>query len=268
MLDQKMLSNIRESGIVQGKSDADKRDKLLRQDMGFRVKDKAGYALIAGCFLPFLVPDETRAFGNLLDYLGVDYTLLPKEYCCGNLFYRHAVEARSDEDMEQADIVAREFLENNVRQARQVGATKIISYCVGCETACQRFRDAIPEEIMWYPSLLARLFPGGRLALEADYYAGCHNLSRRVNSVIPDLGSALAILKRVDGLELRELDPSLCCIRPKEMESLVASIKNSTIITPCYSCLLYLRKALKGKGDYRVLMLPQVLWASVSSHTL
>ncbi|MCX6000013.1 MAG: (Fe-S)-binding protein [Chloroflexi bacterium] len=268
MLDQKMLSNIRESGIVQGKSEADKRDKLLRQDMGFRVKDKAGYALIAGCFLPFLVPDETRAFGNLLDYLGVDYTLLPKEYCCGNLFYRHAVEARSDEDMEQADVVAREFLENNARQARQVGATKIISYCVGCDIVYHRLSSIIPEEIMWYPSLLARLFRGGQLALQADYYAGCHNLYRRVNSALPDLESTLAILKRIDGLELHELNHRLCCTRPKQMEPLVASIKNRTIITPCYSCVLYLQKALKGKGDYRVVMLPQVLWAAVSSHTL
>jgi Fe-S oxidoreductase len=266
MLDETMIANIRESGLLQGASGVEKRAELLRE-FGFRRADRAEYALIASCFLPSLVPQDTKAFSNLLRHFKVDYTLLPQEHCCGNVFYRQALDDKSDEELRQADLLGQEFLEKNLSQVQEVGASKIILFCVGCDVVYSRFKTAVAQEVLWYPTLLARLFRGGRLELEADYYAGCHYYYRRLGSR-PDLDSALTVLNRIEGLRLNHLDHRLCCTRPQQMEALVASVRSKTVITPCAGCAMYLQPALKEKGDYRVVMLPQVVLATVNGQGL
>jgi len=268
MFDQQMIANIRESGLAQGAAEVEARNKLLG-DIGFRVANGAEYALITSCFLPSLVTQDARCFARLLDHLGVDYTLLPTEYCCGNLLYRQALKDKTGEALKEADALAGEFLENNFGQARELGVRKLFSYCVGCDQVYRRLRDSLPLEVMWYPTLLAQVFEGGKLELEADYYAGCHYFYRQANSnSLPDLDSALTVLQRIEGLKLNQLNHRLCCTRPQQAEALVAGIKNHTIITVCASCKMFLEQALKDKGDYRVLMLPEVAWASVSGEGL
>ena len=263
MLDQDMIANIRDSGLVRGAYRAEKRDRRLREELGFRVSDRAEYALLASCFLPSFVPQDMRAFSNLLHHFEVDYTLLPKEYCCGNLLFRQAVEDENGEDLLQADLLSREFIENNLQQAREVGASKVVTFCGGCNEVYSRSKDTIPEEVMWYPTLLAGVFGGGMLELQADYYAGCYAFYRSLNSGLPDLESPLMILNRIEGLELNQLDSSLCCNDPEQVESLIGSIRNKTIITICGGCAMWLQQALKDRGDYRVVMLPEVAWAAI-----
>jgi len=268
MLDQQLVTNIRESGHTYGAAEMAKRDGLVRREMGFRVADRAEYALISSCFLPTIVPDDMKAFRNILHYLEVDYSLLPRERCCGDLLYHQALKDKSGEELKQADKLGKEFLEDNVRQARELGASKIVTYCLGCDLAYGRTKDSVSMEVMWHPSLLAPLFRGGRLELQADYYVGCLYFYRRLNNTLPDLDSPMKILSRIEGLELDYLDNHLCCTRPQQMERLLPTIKNRTIITVCASCALYLREALKDKGDYRVVMLSQVMWAAMSSEPL
>ena len=267
MLDEKLIADMRESGIVQGTAEVDQRAKLLK-DMGFRTVDRAEYALIASCFLPSLVPESMKAFRLLLEYYKVDYTLLRKEHCCGNILMRQAAKDKTGDELKQADVLAREFLENNLVQARQVGAKKVIAFCVGCDLVHARFRDAVPEEILWYPTLLARLFKGGRLEMEADYYAGCHYHYRRLNGSLPDLDSAIEVLNRIEGLRLNQLDSRLCCTRPQQLESVLAGMKTKIVITPCGGCAMGLEPALKARGNGRVVMLPEVVWAAINHQPL
>lgn len=268
MLDQKMIANIRDSGMVQGADKVEKRAKLLQQELGFRVADKAEYALMASCFLPSVVPQGMKALGNLLQHFEVDYTLLRKEYCCGELFFRQALNDKSDEELTQAHVLAREFLDNNLRQVRELGASKIVTFCVGCDSVYARLKGVIPHEILWYPTLLAQLFRGGKLELQADYYAGCHYYSRRLSPTLPDLDSPLRILKQIEGLQLNHLNHELCCTRPRQAQSLAASVENKTVITVCGGCAMSLQETLKNRDDCRVVMLPQVVWAAVSGHEL
>jgi len=268
MFDQTMIDNIRQSGIVQGVEEAEKRDRTLREEMGFRVADRAEYAVIASCYLPSLVPKDTAAFANLLRHFNVDYTLVPKEYCCGNLQYREALRDKTGEAIKEADHLVEEFIGNNVRQIQDTGASKIVTFCVGCDLSYSRLQHTFPQETMWYPTLLAGLYTGGRLPLKADYYSGCHYFYQRINSRLPDLDAPLAILDRIEGLELNRLNNRLCCTRPKQVEALVESIQTDTVITPCSGCLLYLQAALKDRGDYRVLMLGEVAWAALSGEPL
>jgi Fe-S oxidoreductase len=267
MLDEKLIADIRESGIAQGTAGVDHRTKLL-QNMGFRSVEKAEYALIASCFLPSLVPESLNAFRLLLEHYQVDYTLLPTEHCCGNLLLRQAAKEKTGIEMEQADALAREFLEKNLTQARRIGATKLLVFCAGCDLVHTRFRDSIPEEIIWYPTFLNRLFEGGRLELVADYYAGCYYYHRRINGSLPDLDSAMEVLSRIEGLRLNLLDSRLCCTRPQQLESLLDNIKSKIVITPCGGCAMGLEQALRTRDDCRVVMLPEVIWAAVSSRPL
>ena len=267
MLDEKLIANIRESGIAQGAAGVDDRAKLLK-NLGFRSADKAEYVLIASCFLPSLVPESMKAFRLLIEHYQVDYTLLPKEHCCGNLLLRQAARDKTGDEPRQADALTREFLQNNLLQAREVSAKRIIAFCVGCDLVFSRFRDTVPEELLWYPTLLARLFKGGRLELEADYYAGCHYYYRRINGSLPDLDSAMQVLNRIEGLRLNLLDSRLCCTRPQQLESLLGSIKSKIVITPCGGCAMGLEQALKTRGDRRVVMIPEVVWAATSGQPL
>jgi hypothetical protein len=267
MLDEKLIADIRESGIAQGAAGVDQRSKLLK-DLGFRSVGKAEYALIASCFMPSLVSESLKAFGLLLEHYKVDYTLLRKEHCCGNVLLRQAAKDKTGDEMRKADVLAREFLEDNLIQARQVGASKILVFCVGCDLVYRRFNDSVPEEMLWYPTLLARLFKGGRLDLEADYYAGCHYYYQRLNDSLPDLDSAIDVLNRIEGLRLNHLDSRLCCARPQQLESLLGSIRSKIVITPCGGCAMGLEQAFRAKADRRVVMLPEVLWAAISNQPL
>jgi len=54
MLNEKMITNIRNCGIMQGANQVDERMQILTRKMGFRMTEKAEYALIASCFNPYI----------------------------------------------------------------------------------------------------------------------------------------------------------------------------------------------------------------------
>ncbi len=268
MQNEKTIAKIREGGIAQGPNHIEDRNRQLQEMCGFRVAEQAEYTLIASCFNPYLEPADMTAFRHLLDHFGVDYTLLPKEYCCGDPFYLHAVDEKHDGDLKQADDLAREFFAQNLKQTREVGAGKILAYCAGCDLAFNRVKGDTVEEIIWHPTLLASLFQKGKLALQADYYAGCHRYRRELIGNTPDLDSVLEALNKIEGLELNHLDSELCCMNADQLELLASSVKHKTIITPCSGCTLFVRKALAEKGDYRISMLSEVLWAAINGHQI
>ena len=133
MQNENMIAKIREGGVAQGAENAPERKRMLTEDLGFRMADEAEYALVASCFNPLLETQDMLAFRKLLDHFGVDYTLLPKEYCCGDPFYLHYVNDRHEGDLEVADELGKEFFEENLQQVRSAGASKIIVYCAGCD---------------------------------------------------------------------------------------------------------------------------------------
>ncbi len=268
MHNEKMIARIREGGIAQGTGQIEDRNRLLQDEFGFRTSDKAEYVLIASCFNPYLEPADMKAFARLLDHFQVDYTLLPREYCCGDPFYLHAIDQKHEGDLEQANDLAREFFEENLKQVRAAGADKIIVYCAGCDLVFNHIRDNIPEEIIWHPTLLARFFQSGKLELEADFYPGCHRYRRELLGSTPDIEAVLKILNKIDGLELHHLDEKMCCMKPDQLDSLAASVRNRIIITPCSGCTMFLRKALADKGDFRVVMPSEIIWAAIDGHTL
>lgn len=259
-MDEQMISSMRQDGHALGPAAAAERADRLEQ-IGFRRAPRAEYALMTGCFLPSLVPAGMKAFRLLLEHLDVDYTLVPREQCCGNLLLLGASRDATGAEMLRADEVARESLDRNLEQARMAGAKKVIAFCAGCDLVYDRFRSSVPEEILWYPTFMARLFRGGRLDAEVDYYAGCYYHHRKLNRSYPDLDSALTVLQRIEGLKINILDNRRCCNRPDQLSWLLDQMKTSLVVTPCAGCTTALEKALAGTGR-SVAMLPEVLWAA------
>ncbi len=263
MINQKLVDNIRCYGTY--KDSGEGRRQTL-EDIGFRTADKAQYVIITGCLQPEGMPHVFRALKGLLDNLQIDYTLLPKEYCCGWVpLGQPAVIAKNEEDIVKARELSREFLLENFKQAEAAGAKSIVLFCAACEPSYANCKGETDLEIISYSELLSRHFKGGTLDLGADYYAGCYRFRRRITTEPLDIEPAVRLLNGVEGLRVNHLDNKLCCYIPPHLEQLTASIRNKTVITICTGCYYNLRDKLRGKGDYRVRMLPEVLLEAVEA---
>ncbi len=263
MIDQKLVDNIRAHGT--GKDSGEGRLRVL-EDIGFRTGEKAEYVIITGCYNPEAMPHVFGALKDLLDHLQIDYTLLSKEYCCGWMpLGQPAVMAKNEEDIERAKELSREFILENFRQGEALEAKSIVLFCAACEPSYSNCAEATNLEVISYSELLDRHFQGGKLDLEADYYAGCYRFRRRITDAPVDVEPAVRLLNKIEGLRVNYLDNKLCCFIPPHLEQLTASIKNKTVINICAGCWGSLRRKLQEKGDYQVKMLPEVVLEAVRS---
>jgi len=262
MINEKVVENIRQYGVY--KDSGEGRHKVLVEDMGFRIGQKAEYVIISGCLQPEGMPHVFRALKNILEYLGVDYTFLSKEYCCGWMpLGQPAVIAKNEEDIAKSKELAKGFIVENFRQAEALGAKSIALFCAACEPNYSNYKDATKLEIISYTELLDRHFKGGRLKLEADYYAGCYRFRRRITTEPLDIEPAMRVLKKIEGLEVNHLDNKLCCYIPPHLEQLTSSLKTNNLITICTGCYHNLKRKLEEKGDYHVRMLPEIVLEAV-----
>ncbi len=261
VIDEKLVENIRAHGIYTDSGEA--RDKVL-EDIGFRSKEGAEYALILGCAQPLATPHVLRALKELLDRLQIDYTLLPMEYCCGWVpLGQPAVMARNDEDIARAKELSREFVVANFRQAEALGAKSIALFCAACEPSYTNWAAATGLEVISYSELLERHFSGGRLDGEVDYYAGCYRFRRRITSEPVGVEAAVRVLDRIEGLRVNHLDSTRCCYIPLHLEELTGSLTTRTVVTICTGCYHSLRGKLQAAGDYQVRMLPEIVLDAV-----
>ena len=60
----KTFFNRHEAGIAQGSEQKEERERVLREELGFRLADRAKYALMANCYNPFLEPGDMKASGE------------------------------------------------------------------------------------------------------------------------------------------------------------------------------------------------------------
>ena len=265
MLKQKLIDNIREYGTSGGATKNTRRYRLF-EDLGFRIGEQAEHVIITGCNAPTDVPDAFRAFKNLLDYLKIDHTLLEKAYCCGwGPLGRPAAVAKNEEDRIQARGLSHEFVIENYRQAEALGAKDITVFCAACEPALTNNAEETSLEILSFSDLLDRYYPGGKLDMEIDYYPGCYRFRRRAADKPLDLSAAQRLLNKVEGLKVNHLDSNLCCYIPPHFDQLAGSIKSKTLVTLCVACTTNITQKLKNKGDYKVKMLPEILWEALQN---
>jgi len=261
MVDQKLVDNIRAYGAFRDSGEG--RHRVLR-DIGFRADQKAEYVIIGGCLQPEAMPHVFSALKDLLERLQIDYTVLSEEYCCGWVpLGQPAVFAKNEEDIAKSKELAREFIIQNFRQAEALGAKSIALFCAACEPNYSNYKAETTLELISYTELLDRYFKGGRLNLDADYYAGCYRFRRRITNEPLDIEPAVRVLNKIKGLRINHLDSKLCCYIPPHLEQLTATTKNKTVITICTGCYQNLQRSLQEKSDYKVRMLPEIVLEAV-----
>jgi len=258
MIDEKLVDNIRAYGTYQGSGE--ERRRILVEEIGFRIGEKAEYVITTGCLQPEGMPHVLRAFKDLLDHFQVDYTLLSKEYCCGWMpLGQPAVMAKNEEDIARTKELSGEFILENFRQAESLGAKFIVLFCAACEPNYANYIGSTRLELISQSELLDRFFHGGKLDSELDYYAGCYRFRRRITTEPVDVEPAVRILRKIEGLRVNHLDNKLCCYIPPHMEQLAASVTARTVATICSGCYYNLKNKLQESGDCQVKMLPEVI---------
>lgn len=262
MIDQKAVANIRDHGSFL--RSAERKNKVL-QELGFPMGQKADYAFIAGCIHPVLIPHVFKALKELMDYFGISYTLLPREHCCGYPVAQPAVTAKNDEEIARAKELSKEFIRENFKQAKALGAKSIVFFCAGCEPYYANAEKETDLEVISYYELLDRYFKGGRLDLEADYYAGCYLFRRGLTEQALDIEPAKRVLEKINGLKVNYLDNKLCCVIEPLVEKLLASITTKTVITICSGCQRALTSKLKDKPDIQLKMLPEIVLEAIKN---
>lgn len=257
MINEKMVENIRRYGAYRDSGEG--RYKVLASDLGFNMDQKAEYVIIGGCLQPENRPHVFRALKYIFEHFKVDYTFLSKEYCCGYVPFGQPEAAKDEEGIAEFKELARGFIVENFRQAEALGAKSIVFFCTGCEPSYSNCKDATRLEIISYFELLARYFQGGKLNLEVDYYPGCYRFRRRITTEPIDVKPAMQILQKIEGLDVNQLDNSLCCYIPPELEQLANSLKTNNLVTICTGCHYHWKQYLQEEKNYRVTMLPEIV---------
>ncbi|HPK53995.1 MAG TPA: (Fe-S)-binding protein [Smithellaceae bacterium] len=257
MINEKLVRNIEEHGTF--RSNWQSKEAILR-DIGFSFGKKADYAIIMGCVQPEMMPDVIKSLKKLLDRLGISYTLLAKEYCCGWLaFGQKAVMDKDDEDINRSKELSRRFIRGNFEQAEALGVKAIVLFCGACEPSYTNMAAETKLPVISYSDLIAEYFHKGKLDMELDYYPGCYRFRRRITDKPVDIEAAKRLLGKVAGIKVNEPDSNLCCYIPPHMDKLTQSFASKNIVTICTGCYHNLRRNLKEKNEYRVWMLPEIL---------
>lgn len=258
MIDSRIVENIKKHGAFKDAGEA--RLKILKEDIGLRMDQKAEYVIIGGCIQPEAMPNVFKALRDLLESFEVDYTFLSKEYCCGWMSIgQPAVIAKNDEDIGNYKKISRDFITENFKQAEALGARSLVLFCSACEPNYSNYKVLTEIELILYTELLDRYFKGGELRTEADFYPGCYRFRRRITENSVDAEPAKRVLQKIDGLKVNYLDSELCCYKPAHLEKLIGSLATNNMVTTCTGCYHNLRGSLQGSGNHRVVMLPELL---------
>ena len=220
-------------------------------------KRESDTLLYTGCSASFTYPQAAISSYLLLQELGVDFTLLRDESCCGYFYYY----------MGREDL-AREKFEQNVEKFKHHGIKRIITICAGCY---HNFKYWYPEllghmdfEIVHISQLLPDLLKERSQDLKKDgremtYHDPCG--LGRLGGIYDEPREALRLcgVNLIETKQNRELGS--CCgaliinnfrdIAAKVAGDFLGKVKTSDIVTSCSFCLFGLnygnRKTGKGK---------------------
>jgi Fe-S oxidoreductase len=176
-----------------------------------------------------------------------------------------AVREKNDKDIASAKSISREFIAQNYKRAKELGARSIVLFCSACEPTYSNYKEIDDLEVISYTELLDRFLDRGKLDLSADYYAGCYRFRRKITSAPLDIEPPKKIFDRIEGLKVNHLNPNYCCYIPPHLENLVGDIQTQTVITICTGCYYNLRRTLEEKGGCEVKMLTEIVWQSIEN---
>lgn len=215
------------------------------------------YVVITGCHGPFSLLHLTY-LTNLLRHLGVNFTFLAKELCCGNSYLKHVKKDEPPQMVEMLEQYSVGSMRQNISKAKELGTNKIITSCAGCTTRYNHFLgDDGSIELIYYPQLLLKYVDSPELNGAINWYEACHK-DHCTSKYKIDTDCTRQLIGKIWGLEIREI-PNYCCLTEVGLKKLFEKADTGVIVTPTSCCFSNMRaKSNKMKGP-RIKALTEVL---------
>ncbi|NVM56330.1 MAG: (Fe-S)-binding protein [Candidatus Helarchaeota archaeon] len=185
----------------------DQRTSWVPED--FEFSKSAEIAYFAGCTSSYRQKDLALATFKILKKLGVDFTILSDEWCCGSPLFRTG-------QIKQAT----ELAQHNIEKLNELGVKQILFSCAGC---FRTFASDYPKigklkaKSMTFTKYIYKKIKDGSLKLKnipvkLTYHDPCHT-TRSVKKA--DYKTPRKVLNAIPGIELVEmestLEGSMCC---------------------------------------------------------
>ena len=236
------------------------RERLLTVGFGANIDKEAEYVILTGCHGPFSIA-PVKYLVDLMRYFSVSYTFLSREDCCG----KGIVEGMFQEGLKDDNYEAysRRSLSNKITQAKDLGASAIVTVCPGCNVMSNRYNKDHGIVVLHYLDLILKVLKESKLSLKVDFYEGCHRWHR----FVPDFQESIPensqkVMARVEGLSFNEISSDVCCRfgAPK----IFASGQTNTIVTPSSCCYSFLTQA-RSTDSPKVKLLTEILCESLNN---
>lgn len=228
--------------------------RLLKEMMGARIDRRAEYAVVTGCNAPFRFY-HVKSFVDLLERLGVDYTFLSREFCCGNSYLpknEHSPELAALEPY------AQDYEARNLRAAESLGARALVTFCANCNARYRRQLKDPSLPILYWPDLVADKLGGLNLETRIDFYEGCH---RDQHAILPGAinpATSKSLLQGIKGLTYGEIDNDICC--KQKPQDIFGAVRTGLLVTPTSCCYGYLSRT-RPRETRLVFLTDILLWA-------
>jgi heterodisulfide reductase subunit D len=176
---------------------------------GLDIPQSAETVLFVGCNSSYRRPEIAKATAKILKRAGVEFAILPDEWCCGSPLLRNGNVN-----------LAEEMIQHNVELLKGKNVKRLVTPCaegyMGIGRDWPRFAGELPFKVMHISELLAELIAGRKIRFtkpinaKVTYHDPCH-LGREMG--IYD--EPRAVLKAIPGIELVEMYPTQhaawCC---------------------------------------------------------
>lgn len=204
-----------------------------------RKKGSAENLIIMGC-ASYGTAMALRSFFQLIDKLGVDYTFLEKEYCCG--FPLIANDLLAGRDRQRADEAAKELIGLNISEAKRLGVKNMVHFCTWCAYLSRRFYGQEDISQLYYGDLLVQRLAKEKLRLEPRRMAYFGGRPHRRGIVLPDedfdldWGAYRRLLTSVEGLSVVDIPRYCCSVADWAIWDRMRKHEVNTIVTSCIVC--------------------------------
>jgi Fe-S oxidoreductase len=127
---------------------------------GVHLSDKTSVAYFTGCTTAYLHPGIARDTVKILNAGGLDFKIIPEEYCCGSPLWRTGqVEA------------ATELAEHNITTIKNHGIKTVVTSCAECYGTLRGFYPRIAKldfEVVHIAEVIQAMLREGRLKLRRE----------------------------------------------------------------------------------------------------
>ena len=253
----------------------------LKLPYDLREKKKAEVVFFVGCVASFFptVQPSARAFAQIMDRAGIDFTIVGgEEWCCG---FPLMVAGYNDS--------AEKAIRHNIERIQDIGAKTIVMTCPGCYRVWKdEYLDVIgkkhPFDVQHSTEFMASLIEKGRMDIKGledriTYHDPC-DLGR--NGGIFD--EPRYIIDKIPGLNFTELENNreycTCCgsggdllasnqdismsIASKKVGEIVATGADK-VVTACPSCIRAIGMAKsEEKVELDVMDITELVWKAMT----